>query len=205
MAIESEPRARPAAEGRATGKYGAERVDSLPYGSEEKSERYATERYLGATGLNWYSCDPTLQRAMRYYLTEEQFAWTEPHLVRLGELMGGAVSERADLTDKNPPRLVKYDRWGHDVSEVMIPESAQATKRDLIERGFSGPAFRDEVEAAGIPQVPLTLASGYLLNQAEIGMSCAMGADAGMVASQVAQFAPRDIRELVLSKMESGE
>lgn len=205
MAIESDPRARPKAEGRATGKYGAECVDSLPYGSEEKSERYATERYLGATGLNWYSCDPTLQRAMRYYLTEEQFAWTEPHLVRLGELMGGPVSERADLTDKNPPRLVKYDRWGHDVSEVMIPESAKATKRDLIERGFSGPAFRDEVEAAGIPQVPLTLASGYLLNQAEIGMSCAMGADAGMVSSQVAQFAPRDIRELVLAKIESGE
>src|SRR6266542_2477224 len=36
-------------------------------------------------------------------------------------------------------------------------------------------------------------------------MSCAMGADAGMVASQVAQFAPRDIRDLVLSKLESGE
>jgi len=203
MAIESDPRARPKA--KASDKYGAERVDDLPYGSAEKSERYETGRYLGATSLNWYACDPTLQRAMRYYLTAEQFAWTEPHLVRLGELMGGPVSERAELTDKNPPRLVKYDRWGHDVSEVMIPESAKATKRDLIERGFSGPAFRDEVEAAGIPQVPLTLASSYLLNQAEIGMSCAMGADAGMVASQVAQFAPRDIRELVLSKMESGE
>ena len=109
------------------------------------------------------------------------------------------------MTDKNPPKLVKYDRWGHDVSEVIIPESAQATKRDLIERGFSGPAFRDAAEAAGIPVVPLTMASGYLLDQAEIGMSCAMGADAGMVASQVAQFAPPDIRQLVLSKLESGE
>ncbi len=205
MAIESEPRARPKTNGRASKSYGVEHVDQLPYGSDEKAERYATERYLGATGLNWYTCDPTLQRSMRYYLTDEQFAWAEPHLVGLGELMGGPVSERADLTDKNPPRLVKYDHWGHDISEVIIPESAQATKRDLIERGFSGPAFRDAAEAAGIPQVPLTLASGYLLNQAEIGMSCAMGADAGMVASQVAQFAPRDIRELVLSKIESGE
>ena len=204
MAIESEPRSRPK-RARASKSYAAERVDSLPFGSAEKSERYETERFLGATGLNWYICDPTLQRAMRYYMTDEQFAWAEPHLSRLGELMGGPVSERADLTDKNPPRLVKYDRWGHDISEVIIPESAQATKRDLIERGFSGPAFRDAAVAAGIPQVPLTLASGYMLNQAEIGMSCAMGADAGMVASQAAQFAPRDIRDLVLSKLESGE
>jgi hypothetical protein len=205
MAIESEPRARPKASAQASKKYGAENVDQLPYGSDEKAGRYSTERFLGATGLNWYTCDPTLQRAMRYYLTDEQFAWAEPHLTRLGELIGGPVSERADITDKIGPKLVKYDRWGHDVSEVIIPESAEATKRDLIEKGFSGPAFRDAAEAAGIPNVPLTLASGYLLDQAEIGMSCAMGADAGMVASQVAQFAPRDIRELVLSKLESGE
>ena len=49
------------------------------------------------------------------------------------------------------------------------------------------------------------MASGYLLNQAEIGMSCAMGADAGMVQAQVERFAPPDIRELVLSKLASGE
>jgi acyl-CoA dehydrogenase len=205
MAIESEPRARLKTNERASKTYGAEHVDQLPYGTDEKAERYATERFPGATGLNWYTCDPTLQRAMRYYLSDDEFAWAEPHLVRLGELMGGPVSERADVTDKVGPKLVKYDRWGHDISEVIIPESAQATKRDLIERGFSGPAFRDSAETAGVPAVPLSIASGYLLNQAEIGMSCAMGADAGMVASQVAQFAPPDIRQLVLSKMESGE
>jgi len=205
MAIESEPRARPKANGRASKNYGSENVDQLPYGSDEKAGRYATEHFLGATGLNWYTCDPTLQRAMRYYLPDEQMAWAEPHLERLGALMGGPISERADITDKNGPKLVKYDRWGHDISEVTIPESAIATKRDLIEKSFAGPALRDAAEAAGVPQVPLSLASSYMLNQAEIGMSCAMGADAGMVASQVAQFAPRDIRDLVLSKIDSGE
>jgi len=205
MAIESEPRARPAPRTRSSKEYGAEHVDQLPYGSDEKAARYSTERYAGATGLNWYTCDPTLQRAMRYYLTDEQFTWAEPHFVRLGKLMGGPISERADITDKNGPKLVKYDRWGHDISGVTIPESAMATKRDLIEKSFAGPALRDAAEAAGIPQVPLSLASSYMLNQAEIGMSCAMGADAGMVASQVAQFAPRDIRDLVLSKIDSGE
>jgi alkylation response protein AidB-like acyl-CoA dehydrogenase len=205
MAIESEPRAGPKTNGRASKNYGSENVDQLPYGSDEKAGRYATEHFRGATGLNWYTCDPTLQRAMRYYLSDEQLIWAEPHLVELGELMGGPISERADITDKNGPKLVKYDRWGHDISEVTIPESAIATKHDLIEKSFAGPALREAAEAAGVPQVPLSLASSYMLNQAEIGMSCAMGADAGMVASQVAQFAPRDIRDLVLSKIESGE
>jgi hypothetical protein len=83
--------------------YSQERVDTLPFNTEEKTDRYRTERFLGGIGLNWYECDPTLQRAMRYYLTPDDFGWAEPRLVRLGALMGGPVAERAEVTDKNPP------------------------------------------------------------------------------------------------------
>src|SRR2546428_3974304 len=145
-------------------KYGTERVDALPFNTPEKSQRYSTERFLGATGLNWYECDPTLQRALRYYLSPEEIAWAEPHLVRLGALMGGPISERAEVTDKNPPRLEKYDRWGHDISEVIIPESALETKRDLIERGFASAAFQEAALSAGVRTAPLSMASGYMLN-----------------------------------------
>jgi alkylation response protein AidB-like acyl-CoA dehydrogenase len=185
--------------------YGEERVDSLPFNTAEKSDRYRTERFSGAIGLNWFDCDPTLQRSMRYYLTEEQYAWAEPRLRAYGALMGGPIAERAEITDKNPPQLVKYDRWGHEVSDVIIAESAKATKRDLVQSGFMGPRFQREAEAAGVPTGPLGMASGYLLNQAEIGMSCAMGADAGMVAAQTAQFAPIDVQKHVLSRIQSGE
>ena len=164
--------------------YREERVDSLPFNTPEKSDRYRTERFSGAIGLNWFDCDPTLQRSMRYYLTEEQYAWAEPRLHAYGALMGGPIAERAEITDKNPPQLVRYDRWGHEVSDVIIAESAKATKRDLVESGFMGPKFQRDADAAGVPSGPLGMASGYLLNQAEIGMSCAMGADAGMVAAQ---------------------
>jgi alkylation response protein AidB-like acyl-CoA dehydrogenase len=190
---------------RASAQYGEEHVDSLPFNTPEKSDRYRTERFHGAIGLNWYDADPTLQRAMQYYLSPEDFAWAEPRLADLGELMGGPIAERAEITDKDRPQLIKYDRWGHDISEVRIAESALATKRDLIERGFMGPNFRRAAEAAGVNTGPLMLANGYLLNQAEIGMSCAMGADAGMVESQVAQFAPPDVQQYVLSRIESGE
>ena len=96
-----------------TTSYGPEPVDRLPFGSPEKAARYATERYRGATGLNWWRCDPTLQLLMRRYHTADELAWAEPHLDRMGALMGGPVSERAELTDKNPPRLERYDRWGN--------------------------------------------------------------------------------------------
>ena len=48
--------------------YLPEPVDELPFGSEEKARRYATERYAGAAGRNWYTCDPTLQLLMRRHL-----------------------------------------------------------------------------------------------------------------------------------------
>ena len=44
-----------------------------------------------------------------------------------------------------------------------------------------------------------------MLNQAEIGMSCALGADAGMVGFLASRYAPPDVRELVMTKLASGE
>ena len=37
-----------------------EPVDELPFASEAKARRYATERYAGAVGRNWYTSDPSL-------------------------------------------------------------------------------------------------------------------------------------------------
>ena len=47
-------------------------------------------------------------------------------------------------------------------------------------------------------------ASNYLLNQADIGMGCALGTGGGMVQSLVAAYAPDDVKEHVLGKFESG-
>ncbi|MEX2227412.1 MAG: acyl-CoA dehydrogenase family protein [Dehalococcoidia bacterium] len=171
----------------------------------EKAARYASEQYAGATGLNWYTCDPSLQRTLRYYMPADDLAWAEPHLERWGELMGGEVSRRAEETDRNPPRLVKYDRWGHDVSEVVIPESAQQTKRDVLANRFSSAALVEAARAAGVRTELPAMAESYMLNQAEVGMTCAIGTGSGMIQRLVAEFAPTDIRELVLGKFASGE
>jgi alkylation response protein AidB-like acyl-CoA dehydrogenase len=177
-------------------------VDRLPFSTADKAERYRTERFAGAVGLNWYTTDPTLQSTLAYYVPPDQLPLAEAHLTRMGELMGGAVARWAEETDRNPPRLERYDKWGHDVSRVVMPPSFTAAKRTVL---VAQQALRDDVRAAGGRSSIPMFAANYLLNQADIGMGCALGTGGGMVAALVAAYAPADVRDHVLAKFESGE
>jgi acyl-CoA dehydrogenase len=182
--------------------YDVEAVDRLPFGTPEKAERYRTENYRGAVGLNWYETDPTLQLTMAYYLQPDELAFAEPHLRRIGALMGGPVARWAEQTDRNPPRLERYDRWGHDISEVIQPTSFTQSKAAIL---AAQKALKDDARRAGVnPTLPL-YAANYLLDQADIGMGCALGTGGGMVKSLVAAYAPTDVRDHVLAKFASGE
>ncbi|GJP01695.1 acyl-CoA dehydrogenase family protein [Mycobacterium marinum] len=184
------------------GEYETEGVDRLPFSTPEKAQRYQTESYRGAVGLNWYLTDPTLRSTVAYYLQPDELAVVEPHLIRAGELMGGAVARWAEETDRDPPRLQRYDRWGHDVSRIVMPASFTQSKRAVLD---AQAALRDEARGAGIRPTVALFAASYLLNQADIGMGCALGTGAGMVQSLVAAFAPADVRDHVLAKFDSGE
>ncbi len=182
--------------------YAVEAVDGLPFSTEEKAQRYRTENYRGAVDLNWYLTDPSLQFTMAYYLQPEELAVVEPHLARMGELMGGPVARWAEETDRNPPRLERYDRWGHDISQVVMPASFSQSKRAVLD---AQQALRNDARAAKVSSGLGLFASNYLLNQADIGMGCALGTGGGMVTSLVAAYAPADVREHVLAKFASGE
>jgi alkylation response protein AidB-like acyl-CoA dehydrogenase len=182
--------------------YGVEAVDRLPFSTPEKAQRYQTDDYRGAVGLNWYLTDPTLQATMAYYLKPDELAVVEPHLIRIGELMGGPVARWAEETDQNPPRLQRYDRWGHDISQVVMPSSFTESKRAVLE---AQQALRTDARTAQVSSGLALFAANYLLNQADIGMGCALGTGGGMVQSLVSAYAPADVREHVLAKFASGE
>jgi alkylation response protein AidB-like acyl-CoA dehydrogenase len=182
--------------------YATEAVDRLPFSTEEKSQRYQTDSYRGAVGLNWYRTDPTLQFTLAYYLQPDELTLAERHLTGIGELMGGPVARWANETDRNPPRLERYDRWGHDISQVIMPASFTQSKRAVLD---AQQALRTEARAAKVSSSLPMFASNYLLNQADIGMGCALGTGGGMVQSLVAAYAPADVREHVLAKFASGE
>src|ERR1700757_1084781 len=182
--------------------YELEAVDRLPFSTPEKSQRSRTESDRGAAGLNWYETAPTLQLTMAYYLQPDELAVAEPHLSRMGALMGGPVARWAEQTDRNPPRLERYDRWGHDISEVVQPTSFTESKTAVL---AAQKALKDDARRAGVnPTLPL-YAANYLLDQADIGMGCALGTGGGMVKSLVAAYAPADVRDHVLAKFETGK
>ena len=189
--------------------YLVEDLDRLPAGDDDRRRRYDTDRYLGATDLNWYHADPSLQRTLRRLLGEDGMAWAEPHLERVGGLMGGPIAERAEETDANPPRLERYDRWGRDVSRVVMPPSFEDSKADLLANSFADPAFQQEAREAGSNPSLLGHTWNYLLSQAEIGMFCALGTGGDMVLGLARQFAPSDVaarvEQLLGGGMLSGE
>jgi acyl-CoA dehydrogenase len=182
--------------------YDVEAVDRLPFATPEKSERYRTENYRGAVGLNWYRTDPSLQLTMAYYLQPDELAVVEPHLSSIGELMGGPVARWAEQTDRSPARLERYDRWGHDISQVVQPASFIESKRAVLN---AQKALKDDALNAGVKSSLPLFAANYLLNQADIGMGCALGTGGAMVKSLVAAYAPADVREHVLAKFATGE
>ncbi|MEV4573929.1 acyl-CoA dehydrogenase family protein [Nonomuraea jabiensis] len=169
----------------------------------DRSDRYATERYQGAAGRNWWTCDPTLRLLMRRHLGEG-FAWAEPRLDRLGALMGGLVAECAEETDRNPPRLEKYDKWGRDISEIVMPPSFHAARRALMEDNFTSPSFAAEARSHGANPAALAAAWTYLLDQADIGMGCALGTGGDMVVSLAEKYAPEDVRDRVREIFANG-
>ncbi|NRQ31738.1 DNA alkylation response protein [Nonomuraea sp. NN258] len=162
----------------------------------DRSDRYATERYQGAAGRNWWSCDPALRLLMRRHLGDG-YAWAEPYLDKLGALMGGLVAECAEETDRNPPRLEKYDRWGRDVSQVVMPPSFHTARQALMANNFTSPAFAEQARANGANPLALGAAWTYLLDQADIGMGCALGTGGDMVVSLAEKHAPPDVRDRV--------
>ncbi|RSN10450.1 DNA alkylation response protein [Nonomuraea sp. WAC 01424] len=162
----------------------------------DHSDRYATERYQGAAGRNWWTCDPTLRLLMRRHLGEG-YAWAEPRLERLGALMGGLVAECAEETDRNPPRLEKYDKWGRDVSRVVMPPSFLTARAALMEDNFTSPSFAEEARSNWADPSALAAAWTYLLDQADIGMGCALGTGGDMVVSLAEKHAPPDVRDRV--------
>jgi alkylation response protein AidB-like acyl-CoA dehydrogenase len=153
-------------------------------------------QFDSAIGLNWYEIDPNLRALIDRHVTEDR-AWAEDLLVHWGELCGGPIARRAEIVDRNPPQLKRYDEWGNEVCEVVHHPDAIANKRDIWEQGPNG------MRRQGKP-VPAVLGSAftYLLSQSDTGMVCSTGMTGG-VEGFVDRFAPPDVRDRVLPHLQS--
>lgn len=155
--------------------------------------RYAA--YAEGEGLNWWETDINLQATVARYCGPESFEWARPHLSRFGELCGTRVSPRANFTDKaeGRPRLVSYDRQGHELSQVVYNPGYLETVRDVYGSGIV--AWRHVTPAGAPGRVPpaVTYAMGYMLAMAESGFYCPVVLTAA-TALVLDRFAPAGLK-----------
>ena len=154
-------------------------------------------QFESAIGLNWYETDPNLRALMDRHVAAGDRPWAEELLQRWGALCGGPIAQRAEVVDRNPPQLKRYDAWGEETCELVHHPDAIANKRDIWEQGPNG------LRRAG-KEIPAVLGSAftYMLSQSDTGMVCATGMTGG-VEGFVARYAEPGVRERVLPHLQS--
>jgi acyl-CoA dehydrogenase len=128
------------------------------------------DKLESAIGLNWYEVDPNLRALMGRYLSPQDRGWAEERLLRWGEICGGPIAANAEVIDRNPPQLERYDAWGNEVNRVVHHPGGVESRRYVWEEGLH--ALR--LEGREVPPV-LASAFTYLLSQSDTGMVCATG------------------------------
>lgn len=163
----------------------------------------------GVAGLDWWDADPNFRQLVERLAHPADRAFAEKQLANMGAVMGRRIAPRSELTDKNPPRLEKYDSWGNEVNEVVHHQSNLENKRDLWDNGFLGLRWTDEARATSAGHLPPVVQTGflYLLNQCDTGLACGIGMTSS-AAGIVNRHAPPHIKDLFLphlTAMEYGE
>lgn len=126
------------------------------------------------SGQNFYRADPSLADLLRIHLDTKLFAHIEPHLDRLGGLVGGRLDECGRLADKHGPVLHQRDRFGRDVQSIEYhPAYRELEAAAFGEFGLHAMSHRKGILGLSTTY-PVTAkhAFTFLFNQAEFGMGC---------------------------------
>jgi alkylation response protein AidB-like acyl-CoA dehydrogenase len=155
-------------------------------------------------GSNWYDLDPALRRRVVADAPPEDLDWSIAKLRDFGGLCGDEIARNADIIDRNPPRLVRYDRWAEEVDDVEHHPATLDSKRKLWKTGYVSLFATDEARRGRSAPAVVLAGVNYLLSQADTGMVCSLGMTSG-VAGLVASYAPPDLREDLLAKLRSDD
>jgi alkylation response protein AidB-like acyl-CoA dehydrogenase len=124
-------------------------------------------------GLDFYASDRSLKALLGLYLPPKELAHLEPHLARLGRLVGDRLDDLAREADKTPPRLEPRNRQGEDRQSIVKAPAYHAMER--IAFGELALAALSHRPALGWDK-PLSAASKYALTylfaQSEFGLLC---------------------------------
>lgn len=122
---------------------------------------------------SFYDNDETLQLILKRYLSDDFYSYASERLQSFGELCANEIDERAKFTDQEgQPQLRKYNKYGEDVSEVLVNEGYKKTVEQTYNEGIVGYVHKNIPELNEKGNYTYSFAQGYILSQAEPGFYC---------------------------------
>jgi acyl-CoA dehydrogenase len=157
-------------------------------------------------GINAYEADASLRSLLGLYLGADLRHHLEPHLRRLGDLVGGRLDELAEMADKHPPILHPRSRYGNEEEWIEYHSSYREMEHiAFCELGLHAMSHRGGV--LGWPE-PLPAvakyAFQYLFVQAEFGLMCPVSVTDTAV-HLVSTFGSDRLKEQLLPRMLSQD
>lgn len=133
----------------------------------------AYRRYDAGRDVNYYEADPDLRLVLDLYLDDAALPWADERLRALGGRCGTDFVRRADAYDRARHELVRYDRFGRDVSRIAYHPDWLASLDEVFDFGVVGWNHDPDLVAlyGRAPVAPLT-AFDYLVGQADMALCC---------------------------------
>jgi acyl-CoA dehydrogenase len=123
--------------------------------------------------MNFYEEEPQFRALLKELLDEEFFAYADNELLAFGEKCANEIDERAKFTDRDgQPKLIKFDAYGEDISEVWVNDGYRKTVEDSYNTGIVGYVHKEIPELGRRGNYIYSYAQGYLLSQTEPGFYC---------------------------------
>lgn len=123
--------------------------------------------------MNFYEEEPQFRTLLKELLDEESFEYADRELLAFGEKCANEIDQRARFTDREgQPRLIKFDAYGDDISEVWVNDGYRKTVEDSYNTGIVGYVYKDIPELGRRGNYIYSYAQGYLLSQTEAGFYC---------------------------------
>jgi acyl-CoA dehydrogenase len=123
--------------------------------------------------MNFYEEEPQFRALLMELLDEEFFAYADKELLEFGEKCANEIDQRARFTDREgQPKLIKFDAYGEDISEVWVNDGYRKTVEDSYNTGIVGYVHKEIPELGRRGNYLYSYAQGYLLSQTEPGFYC---------------------------------
>jgi len=123
--------------------------------------------------MNFYEEEPQFRALLKELLDEEFFEYADRELLVFGEKCANEIDQRARFTDREgQPKLIKFDAYGDDISEVWVNDGYRKTVEDSYKTGIVGYVHKEIPELGRRGNYLYSYAQGYLLSQTEPGFYC---------------------------------